>query len=527
MGFAMQYSVGAGRSGIVDAGGERRAHPDGRRARKIVEVWSGGAWQPHRTHQYLYDRRNLIEETITQPHSQPSHLLYTWGLDLAGLDDATWSQDAGVPRHSASGATAGGIAEITGTSTNVFLAVSDQVGTVHALVAAMTDGVVLAEPFVAARYEYSPYGELLEVETAFPPTSVLAANPCPVGFQSKVRDAETGFWYFGYRFFDSRSAQWLTHDPIAEAGGFNLAAFCGGDPVNQVDPLGLWVLDGNIAVAEKSDTLSGLGQILGIEWQHLPFQGDPHRLPIGQRIDVGQWVQPLRDTLEQHANLSEALLSLRIHRMAYADSIQKHTDRRGRYNPADVSRSARDRRDLYEKAVAAVSLAEGTVDLLRAAEAGRRFYLVDALAKATDRQKLALHVVRRAETGRSLRVTKTGVGLGVVSAGFDAYAAWQLFDEGNVAGGVHRTSTASVTVWGICFPPAAVASGMYSLVFDPLLSYTIGGGDIDRRTRQSVIDNDMLYYQRIPRLIEAVSGRLMDIEPEVQRAHRVFQQLIP
>jgi uncharacterized protein RhaS with RHS repeats len=33
--------------------------------------------------------------------------------------------------------------------------------------------------------------------------------------------------------------KWLTPDPIGERGGANLTAFCSGDPINNVDPLGL------------------------------------------------------------------------------------------------------------------------------------------------------------------------------------------------------------------------------------------------------------------------------------------------
>ena len=33
---------------------------------------------------------------------------------------------------------------------------------------------------------------------------------------------------------------WLSRDPIGEAGGINLYAYVGNDPVNAIDPLGLW-----------------------------------------------------------------------------------------------------------------------------------------------------------------------------------------------------------------------------------------------------------------------------------------------
>ena len=36
-----------------------------------------------------------------------------------------------------------------------------------------------------------------------------------------------------------RVGEWLIRDPLGEAGGINLTAFCGNDPINEVDPLGL------------------------------------------------------------------------------------------------------------------------------------------------------------------------------------------------------------------------------------------------------------------------------------------------
>jgi len=42
--------------------------------------------------------------------------------------------------------------------------------------------------------------------------------------------------------------KWLTPDPIGERGGANLTAFCDGDPINNVDPLGLATLEETLLV---------------------------------------------------------------------------------------------------------------------------------------------------------------------------------------------------------------------------------------------------------------------------------------
>ena len=200
-------------------------YPDNRRARKTVTQWNGSSWQPYRTCQYVYNQWNLVREVVSNSTGVVTRD-FTWGLDLAGLGDGQWGQTAG----GIGGLLA--ITEVSGTSTNVFLPVCDHIGTVHALVAAMTNNVVLSTPVIVATYEYSPYGELIAQDGPY-------AGSCPFLFSSKYRDSETGLYYYGYRFYDAKAGKWLTADPSGEAGGLNLTEFVGGDPVNSVDNLGL------------------------------------------------------------------------------------------------------------------------------------------------------------------------------------------------------------------------------------------------------------------------------------------------
>jgi RHS repeat-associated protein len=199
-------------------------YPDGRRARKTVTIWDGSTWQPYRTVQYIWDRWNLVRE-IVQENGVTTTRDYAWGLDLAGLQDGQWGQKSG----GIGGLLA--ITEVGGSKTNIFLPICDHIGTVHALVAAVTNSVTLSTPAIVAQYEYSPWGELIAQDGPY-------ANSCPILFMSKYRDQETGLIYFGYRYYDPRTGTWLTTDPLGEQGGLNLTAFVGGDPVNNWDAHG-------------------------------------------------------------------------------------------------------------------------------------------------------------------------------------------------------------------------------------------------------------------------------------------------
>ncbi len=59
-------------------------------------------------------------------------------------------------------------------------------------------------------------------------------------FQGQYYDAETGLHYNGQRYYDPKTGRYLTPDPIGLAGGVNPYVYVGDDPVNSVDPEGLW-----------------------------------------------------------------------------------------------------------------------------------------------------------------------------------------------------------------------------------------------------------------------------------------------
>ena len=62
----------------------------------------------------------------------------------------------------------------------------------------------------------------------------------PRPFTGKERDSETGFSYFGARYYDSDlMTGWLSVDPLADKyPGLSPYAYCGWNPVKLVDPDG-------------------------------------------------------------------------------------------------------------------------------------------------------------------------------------------------------------------------------------------------------------------------------------------------
>jgi RHS repeat-associated protein len=132
----------------------------------------------------------------------------------------------------------------------------DQLGSTRAL--ATPTGVV------TATYTYDALGNL----TGQTPVVNPPANP--FGFAGQYADAESGLIYMRARYYDPATGQFLTRDPaFAQSGSFY--GYAGNDPVNSIDPSGLFCLFGNVNGGESQcrghsprNDLVAAGGVLGL-----------------------------------------------------------------------------------------------------------------------------------------------------------------------------------------------------------------------------------------------------------------------
>jgi RHS repeat-associated protein len=221
----------------------------GRRLEK--DVWSeqgGGLSELITRTRFIYDGWNVV--AALDWDGTPLYS-FTWGTDLSGSMQG-----------------AGGICGLLSmtvyatTNAGTYFYHYDGNGNVMALLNA-TNGAV------AAQYSYGPFGELIRA------TGPLA-QVNPFLFSTKFYDWETGFCYYGYRYYDPSGGRWLSRDPANERGGLNLYAFVANDALRQFDKLGLSVGTISAPVSQSfwsGNIIGGRGWKIRLRWT--PPKGFP------------------------------------------------------------------------------------------------------------------------------------------------------------------------------------------------------------------------------------------------------------
>lgn len=87
---------------------------------------------------------------------------------------------------------------------------------------------------VISRVKYSPFGA----------QTLTGALEPSFAFGGYYRHVPSGLLLTLYRAFDASQGRWLSRDPLMESAGFNLFAYADNNPVNKMDPLGLFTEGG-------------------------------------------------------------------------------------------------------------------------------------------------------------------------------------------------------------------------------------------------------------------------------------------
>ena len=154
---------------------------------------------------YIYDGWNIIAEYNGATLGKK----YTWGMDLSGS-----MQGAGG---------VGGLLAVE-EGGSVYYPTYDGNGNVSEYLD--------SSRAVQAHYEYDAFGNTIYSDGA-------KKNDFAHRFSTKPLDAETGLYYYGYRYYNPKNGRWINRDPIEERGGYNLYAMLGNDALNRLDFLGL------------------------------------------------------------------------------------------------------------------------------------------------------------------------------------------------------------------------------------------------------------------------------------------------
>ena len=197
------------------------------RLRIRTEYTYSGGWVVSSTTRYIYDGMRVVQERNA---SNTPLVAYTRGQDLSGAFEGAGGIGGLLERSSGySGGSWG--------THNFYHA--DGNGNITYLATTL-----LA---TAASYKYDPYGNAFSVSDSI--GNVYR-------FSSKEQHLNSGFYYYGYRFYAPSLQRWLSRDPLGEAGhrvlrgactscysvlsrDANPYVFCGNGPTLRYDALGL------------------------------------------------------------------------------------------------------------------------------------------------------------------------------------------------------------------------------------------------------------------------------------------------
>ncbi len=176
-------------------------------------------WYLTETVRYIYDGMRVIQE---RNDSNVPTVSYTRGSDLSGSLEGAGGIGGLLARSH-------GYASTNGNWSTHNYYHADGGGNITYL--------VNSSQGLAASYKYDAYGNLVSQSGSLASANVYR-------FSSKEFHANSGLYYYGYRWYAPNLQRWLNRDPIGERYDANLYRFVYNSPLNYVDPDGLtgWAL---------------------------------------------------------------------------------------------------------------------------------------------------------------------------------------------------------------------------------------------------------------------------------------------
>lgn len=163
------------------------------------------------TTQYAYDGLNVIKETKNPGQSTD----YVYSLNI---DEPLYLERAdGTVRYY----------------------MADALGSIVALADGDTGNVTTT-------YSYDAFGNV----------TINGSDENPFQYTGREND-ETGLYYYRARYYSSTLRRFISEDPIGMAAGLNYYAYVNNDPVNFVDPLGLYGTNDCSYYSKRCDEIGG------------------------------------------------------------------------------------------------------------------------------------------------------------------------------------------------------------------------------------------------------------------------------
>ncbi|CUI16927.1 putative rhs family protein [Candidatus Protochlamydia naegleriophila] len=216
---------------------------------------------------YLYDAFHRRIAKIAQ--GKPIRYLYVGKDEIGSVDETGEIQELRLLGHGHGAEIGASLAiELKG---KVFIPTHDFSG--H--IAQLSD----LEGQCIETYRYSTFGEsaIYDAKGQAVPHSTVG-NPWQ--FSSKRVDVETGFVFFGRRYYDPETGRWTTADPAGFADGPNLYAYLHHQPLNAFDLYGL--MEEKEGQDEKNYPLANVDyNDKSVSNTQQPEDGSPNEAPLG------------------------------------------------------------------------------------------------------------------------------------------------------------------------------------------------------------------------------------------------------